>query len=582
MTAPYLPAFILALAESDPQCQEEAIVVSHKDRELLSDVGSVIRVLRNRRALECFNWVCPPDMKLDVDPWDPVPRPVSMGVDAYLAALKSEGYTPLTLFREEPRVVGTCLWMGSVWVAKEMWDETMGPLGKSIPKEDEVLDHLCSPTSPTHHRVIADGRILLRPFHFGSTLSDIRDMPETTVLEILARVARNLHHLHSEGVLYMDLSLENVLDDGTLFDFGHARFCPTGAKIDTFLIDPVYAAPEVFQRREASSASDVWALGVLAHQLLTGGWPHQHPFVPNYEVGNHKEHAVMHVADPYERGSSLRLGDLVAQMLEKDPSKRPTALEVAQKMGQKDNQIHRFVSKDRPKALLPMRAGVPHKGHINLIRRVIDMGYHPVVTLQKTYTWTPEDPLPKWVVAEMIRLEMQERGYGPDTFDIYPNPYGDARTHLMHFLSLPGWEDVEVIVSGNQGVWDLLQPIAEDRIFIDTRDICGDLTDSNGTILRTAVTEGDKSAIQRMLPDSILNRWGVDGILRMFPFHESLNVDFPVKVRVTYDGNTYPVTRYMWPMETVVHHCPGSSPVYVGHTYDMESQMLTVEYKPRA
>lgn len=579
MTAPYLPAYILATAESDPKSYDEAIVVALRDPELLSNVRSVIRVLRNRHALESFNRVCP-DMKLDVAPWDPVPRPVSMGVESFYEALHDGGCTPLTLFRDEPRVVGTCLWMGGVWLAKEMWDETMGPLGKSLPKEDEVLDHLCTPTSPTHHRVIGGGRILLRPFHFGGVLSDIRDMPDTMAAEIISKVAWNLHRLHSMGVLYMDLSLENVLEDGTLFDLGHARFCPTGAKIDTFLVDPVYAAPEVFLRREASSASDVWALGVLAHQLLVGGWPHQHPFVPGHEVGEHKEHAVRHIADSYD-GLPGPFQTFLCKMLDKDPSNRPTALEVADKFFH-TSPIHRFVSGDSPKALLPIRAGVPHNGHINLICRTIDMGYHPMVTLQKTYTWTPEDPLPKWVVADMIRLEMRERGYGSDTFDIYPNPYGDRQTHLMHFLSLPGWEDVEAVVSGNQEVWDMLQPIAGARVFIDSRSICGELNDANGTRLRKAMLDGDMDTIKQMLPKSILNKWGVDEILRMFPHHESHHVDFPVKVRVTYGGNTYPVTRYLWPMETIVHHCPGTNPIYVGHTYDMESQSLTVEYKPRA
>lgn len=106
-------------------------------------------------------------------------------------------------------------------------------------------------------------------------------LPEDLVLRITARVAAALAHAHGRGVVHRDLKPANVLvnlasGQVKLADFGVARdpaadLTRTGMTLGT----PAYMAPELLAGAAASAASDTYALGVLAFELLCGRRPHQ-------------------------------------------------------------------------------------------------------------------------------------------------------------------------------------------------------------------------------------------------------------------------------------------------------------------
>lgn len=102
-----------------------------------------------------------------------------------------------------------------------------------------------------------------------------------------ACVSLALKHLHAAGFLYCDLKLENVLVDADgyakLCDFGLARrlerrfsWLACGMR-DVRVVSKSgtdqYAPPEVVRGEGRSTAADWWALGVLTHEMLTGGSP---------------------------------------------------------------------------------------------------------------------------------------------------------------------------------------------------------------------------------------------------------------------------------------------------------------------
>jgi hypothetical protein len=111
-------------------------------------------------------------------------------------------------------------------------------------------------------------------------------MRPARVLQIMQPVCAALHYAHLLGMVHCDIKPVNIIihRNGTVFlaDFGIARV--TGARTQTALVSgtPAYMAPEQSQGEEASPASDIYALGVVLFEMLTGG---ERPFSGESVVG---------------------------------------------------------------------------------------------------------------------------------------------------------------------------------------------------------------------------------------------------------------------------------------------------------
>lgn len=127
----------------------------------------------------------------------------------------------------------------------------------------------------------------LMPFVEGTTLAKrlaAGPMPAIEAARLLAPVARAIHHAHTCGVLHRDLKPSNILLDPEgrplVSDFGLAKridvdssLTQSGALVGT----PSYMAPEqaAAGRGEPGPASDVYSLGAILYQMLTGRPPFQ-------------------------------------------------------------------------------------------------------------------------------------------------------------------------------------------------------------------------------------------------------------------------------------------------------------------
>jgi eukaryotic-like serine/threonine-protein kinase len=98
----------------------------------------------------------------------------------------------------------------------------------------------------------------------------------------MARVARAVHHAHERGVRHRDLKPGNIVLDAScepsLTDFGMAKMTAADSGLtltQAFLGTPEYMSPEqaAGHTRDIGPASDLWALGVVLFQMLSGRLP---------------------------------------------------------------------------------------------------------------------------------------------------------------------------------------------------------------------------------------------------------------------------------------------------------------------
>ncbi len=164
-----------------------------------------------------------------------------------------------------------------------------------------------------------------------------RNLHPAYAVHILVQVARALEHAHQRGVVHRDIKPENILlttfngqpDWVKVLDFGVARIVgqPPLTRIGEELIGtPEFLAPEMMASPDVAPGVDLYSLGIMLHDMIVGEPPFRGDIreVLNGHMNLLPERLsqrCVDVAIPEE------LDQLAAELLEKDPAKRPTAAE---------------------------------------------------------------------------------------------------------------------------------------------------------------------------------------------------------------------------------------------------------------
>jgi serine/threonine-protein kinase len=151
-----------------------------------------------------------------------------------------------------------------------------------------------------------------------------------TAVGIAAEVAAALAAAHACGVVHRDIKPGNIMLARTgvkVVDFGIAAAVGELEEHgDELLGTPAYVAPERFAGRPAAPATDVYALGILLYQCLTGTLPWQESTVAGL-VAAHREQPPRPL--PPIPGLPDDVRELCEQCLSKDPDERPSSLYAA-------------------------------------------------------------------------------------------------------------------------------------------------------------------------------------------------------------------------------------------------------------
>jgi serine/threonine protein kinase/tetratricopeptide (TPR) repeat protein len=164
-----------------------------------------------------------------------------------------------------------------------------------------------------------------------SLIHSIGALPVGKAVSIARQVAEGLAEAHRLGVIHRDLKPQNIMIDreggARIMDFGIARSAKakglTGAGV--MMGTPEYMSPEQVDGREADARSDIYALGVVLYEMLTGRLP--------FEGGTPLSVAVKQKSEPppdprrINAGIPEELANIVLKCLQKEKTDRPQSAE---------------------------------------------------------------------------------------------------------------------------------------------------------------------------------------------------------------------------------------------------------------
>jgi serine/threonine protein kinase len=176
----------------------------------------------------------------------------------------------------------------------------------------------------------------------GSLLKVINrfgQLPEKLVLKFLRGIVSGLNHLHQKNIIHGDLKCSNILlaTNGTckLADFGSSVLLTSRANSPngptSLYGTPFWMAPETFRKEPVTPQADMWSLGAVILEMITGKTPFSHlsenPFSFIFFLSQLKDEKSLQLVEDSKQLSS-QMTDLLQQLLRFNPSERLTSAQL--------------------------------------------------------------------------------------------------------------------------------------------------------------------------------------------------------------------------------------------------------------
>ncbi|WP_326829111.1 serine/threonine protein kinase [Streptosporangium sp. NBC_01810] len=309
----------------------------------------------------------------------------------------------LTRYRLDPVQLGRG-GMGVVWGAQ---DEKLGrrvaikfirfPDGVRDPElearfthEAKIMSRLAHPGAPVLHDfgdyrdpLLGDRLFMVMQFVEGTGVDDVvaehGPLPQGWVASIGAQVAAVLAAAHGLGILHRDLKPSNLMlcRDGSIqvVDFGLAlmqdpgmtKLTRTGQQLGT----AAYMSPEQVNAEQPTERSDVYSLGAVLHELLTGRQLFTGP--SEYSVMNQHVNARPTAVGRLRPDVPKELDELILAMVEKRPEDRPaTAAEV-------HDRLMPYLAGTGPLGDMTAPGPSPVRMYSHAVSRTLTAGAQPMV-----------------------------------------------------------------------------------------------------------------------------------------------------------------------------------------------------------
>lgn len=209
----------------------------------------------------------------------------------------------------------------------------------ALRREGGVLRRLSHPNIVRHfHEGDHDGLpYLVMEYLEGPSIFDLiegqpdRRLGTVDAIRTAVHIGAGLYHLHQNGFLHLDLKPANLLLRGSvpvLVDFDAARRSSLATRTAKPIGTDPYMSPEQVRREAPSEASDVYGLGAVLYELLTGRWPFEDAYhAGSAENGDEERYPQLGEAPPpsaraFNPDITEQLDAVVMRCLEADPADR--------------------------------------------------------------------------------------------------------------------------------------------------------------------------------------------------------------------------------------------------------------------